>query len=157
MKHLLTEVRIWDLVILKPPVIILRDSHLKRTKKSRVNILETIHHSQLNMLDYVILKRKKLTNTTKIKKDQQRLIKIRVNYIFIQILPIYHYNFFASTNHNMNLFQTDLRRKHILRSVATLFCFTNSCSKKYRCIVAMYLLSILAQKHSISIERIIGA
>ena len=63
----------------------------------------------------------------------------------------------ASTNHNMNLFQTDLRRKHILRSVATLFCFTNSCSKKYRCIVAMYLLSILAQKHSISIERIIGA
>ena len=57
----------------------------------------------------------------------------------------------------MNLLLTYLRKKNILRLFATLFCNADGFFKKYRCIVAMYLLSILAQKYSICSERIIGA
>ena len=40
---------------------------------------------------------------------------------------------------------------------ATLFCNTDSCSKQYRCTVALNLLSTLVHKHNISIERLVGA
>ena len=57
----------------------------------------------------------------------------------------------------MNLLLTDLRKMNILKLCATLSCNTDNCSKQYRCAVAMYLLSMLDQKHSIRIERLIGA
>ena len=63
----------------------------------------------------------------------------------------------ASTHHNMCKLLDILQEKNIIRLYSTLFCNTDGCSKQYRCAVAMYFLSLLATRYTISIERLIGA
>jgi hypothetical protein len=64
----------------------------------------------------------------------------------------------ASTHAHMDVLFSYLRKEKVLDELTgTVFDHTDGCAKQYRCATAIYLLSMLATKYHVTINRAIGA